>query len=187
MLSLILLMSFRDDIRWFYIKLNSFYFSNIQWSNLFSLSTNNGLWLNITVSIVAAIAVAAAAAASGDFFFPEEWRNCHRTFLHPSHPINISRKLWSFEVTSIFVWAPDNVKMVWVWNTSQWGMLTSLRSLRHPLRKELGSVPIATIPIVPIKKYRQELELGNRLNNSWWIHVLLLWRPKNILVRKFEE
>ena len=41
---------------------------------------------------------------------------------------NISRKLWSFEVTSIFVWAPYKVKMVWVWNTSQWGMLASLRS-----------------------------------------------------------
>ena len=71
-----------------------------------SLSTNNGLWLNITVSIVAAIAdadAAAAAAASADFFFPEEWWNFHRTFLYPSHPINISRKLWSFEVTSIFV------------------------------------------------------------------------------------
>ena len=68
------------------------------------------LWtlLNVTVSIVAAIAgaaatAAAAAAASADFFFPEEWWNCHRTFLYPSHPINISRKLWSFEVTSIFV------------------------------------------------------------------------------------
>ena len=49
------------------------------------------LWtlLNVTVSIVAVADVAdvadaadaADAAASADFFFPEEWWNCHRSLL----------------------------------------------------------------------------------------------------------
>ena len=66
-------------------KVEFFLFLQHSMIQFISLSTNNGLWLNITVSIVAAIAdadAAAAAAASADFFFPEEWRNCHRIFLY---------------------------------------------------------------------------------------------------------
>ena len=96
-------------------KVEFFLFLQVSMIQIFPVSTNNILWLNVTVSIVVAIAVAAdaagAAASSADFFFPEEWWNRHRTFLYPSHPKKILRKLWSFKVTSIFVVAPDEVKM----------------------------------------------------------------------------
>ena len=80
-------------------KLEFFLFLQFSMIQIFFVSTNGGLWLNVTVTIVAAVTdaadAAAAAAASTDFFFLEEWKNCHRTFPYPSHPMNISPKLWS--------------------------------------------------------------------------------------------
>ena len=50
-------------------KLEFFLFLQFSIIQIFFVSTNGGLWLNVTVTIVAAVTdAAAAAAASTDFF-----------------------------------------------------------------------------------------------------------------------